>query len=215
MPTDPLEPGPIPRIRVRIESLSDLVFGLALSFGSLILIGNLPQNGSDLLVNIFTFGFSFLIVVVIWVGYTRTIAVLPTEVSSALVLNLGLLFCVALEPYLFYLLISPKLLPWVEDPASIAYALDVGLMFSFLAGLAYVVVTQQRAREEDKRLHPLVLKRFDRVVKIQAIIAIIYFASALPIFWNDTPTGKLRFYLWSSSFLMATAFRRNKRENRT
>ena len=149
-----------------------------------------------------------MIVVVTWVGYTRTIAVLPTEVPSALVLNLGLLFCVALEPYLFNLLISTNLPP-VEDAASIAYALDVGLMFSFLAGLAYIVVRQQKAREEDKRLHPLVLKRFERVVKIQAIIAIIYFASALPIFW-DTPIGKLRFYLWSSSFLMATAFRRNK-----
>lgn len=160
-PTDPLEPEPIPRIRVRIESLSDLVFGLALSFGSLILIGSQPANGLDLLVNIFTFGFSFLIVVVIWVGYTRTIAALPTEVPSALVLNLGLLFFVALEPYLFYLLIS-TILPAVEDAASIAYALDVGLMFSFLAGLAYVVVGQQKAREEDKRLHPLVLKRFER-----------------------------------------------------
>lgn len=188
--------------------MSDLVFGLALSFGSLILIGSQPRSGSDLLVNIFTFGFSFLIVVVIWVGYTRTIAVLTTEVPSALVLNLGLLFCVALEPYLFYLLIS-TMLSAVEDAASIAYALDVGLMFSFLAGLAYVVVGQQKAREKDKRLHPLVMKRFERVVKIQAIIAIIYFASALPIFW-DTPIGNLRFYLWSSSFLMATAFRRNK-----
>jgi len=33
--------GP-PRIRVRIESLSDLVFGLALSIGSIILVGKQP-----------------------------------------------------------------------------------------------------------------------------------------------------------------------------
>ncbi|MDA4136862.1 MAG: hypothetical protein OK449_07720 [Thaumarchaeota archaeon] len=33
------EPVGIPRIKVRMESLSDIVFGLALSIGSLVLIG--------------------------------------------------------------------------------------------------------------------------------------------------------------------------------
>ena len=79
--TEGLESSAVPRIRVRIESLSDLDFGLALSFGSLILIGSQPRNGRDLLVNVFIFGFSFMIVVWTWIGYTRTVAVLPGEAS--------------------------------------------------------------------------------------------------------------------------------------
>ena len=41
-----------PRIKVRIESLSDLVFGLTLSIGSLFLVNRVPQNGQDLGVNV-------------------------------------------------------------------------------------------------------------------------------------------------------------------
>ncbi|HUK75619.1 MAG TPA: hypothetical protein VLU99_07490, partial [Nitrososphaerales archaeon] len=76
--------APLPRIKVRIESLSDLVFGLALSFGSLLLVGRMPQSGSDLVVNVLLFGFGFLIVVMTWLGYSRTVAVLPVEVPFAL-----------------------------------------------------------------------------------------------------------------------------------
>ena len=35
--------APNPRIKIRIETLSDLVFGLALSIGSLVLIGRSPK----------------------------------------------------------------------------------------------------------------------------------------------------------------------------
>src|SRR2546427_511512 len=52
-------------------------------------------------------------------------AVLPVEVPFALLLNLLLLFCVALEPYLFFILASVDSLDLVNTE-SIAYALDVG-----------------------------------------------------------------------------------------
>jgi hypothetical protein len=207
--TEPSEDRAFPRIKVRIESLSDLVFGLALSFGSLILIGSQPQNGLDLLNNVFIFGFSFMIVVMTWLGYSRTIAVLPSEVPNALALNLGLLFCVALEPYLFYLLASTKIMALV-DPASIAYAIDAGLMFLFLAGLAYIVVNQQKRSPEEKRLHPQLIVRLTRLMRIQAIVGGIYIASALPIFWISTPVGPLRFLLFFAPILIVAAYRRPK-----
>lgn len=207
---DGLESSTIPRVRVRIESLSDLVFGLALSFGSLILIASQPRDGFGLLNNIFTFGFSFMIIVTTWIGYTRTIAVLPAEAPNALVLNLGLLFCVALEPYLFYLVATTALVDLI-GPASIAYAIDGGFMFLSLAGLAYTVVDQERRRPStEQRMHPLLLRRFGRVWKIQAITGIIYLISTLPIFWVETPIGRLRFFLWFSPFLILLATRRQK-----
>lgn len=206
---DRSESSAVPRIRVRIESLSDLVFGLALSFGSLILIGSQPKNGVDLLVNIFIFGFSFMIVVLTWLGYTRTISVLSSDVPYALGLNLSLLFCVALEPYLFYLLISTQIIPLV-DPASIAYSIDVGLMYLSLAGLARLVVVQETRSGREARLHPLVLARFKRVTRLQAVIGIIFLLSALPVFWVDTPVGRLRFLLWFAPFLLVPAYRRQR-----
>src|SRR5438445_13001369 len=119
------------------------------------------------------------------------------------------LFCVALEPYLFYVVITTKTVE-LADPASIAYGLDAGLMFLFLAGLGYLVVKQGRSRREDNRLHPVVLNRFRRFMKLQAIVGGIYIASALPIFWIDTPIGPPRFLLWSCPFIILTAFRKPK-----
>jgi hypothetical protein len=100
--------GPAPRIKIRIESLSDLVFGLALSIGTLFLVGNVPQSGQDILVNMALFGFGFFIIVMVWLGYSRTMAVLPIEVPFALAANLVLLFLVAIEPYLFFVLVLSK-----------------------------------------------------------------------------------------------------------
>jgi len=112
-----------PRIKIRIESLSDLIFGLALSIGSLELIARTPQTPADLGASVVLFAFSFVVVVSIWVGYTRIMAVLAGEGGSVFALNLILLFCVALEPYLFYVCLlytspSPRDLSTSRMPSS-------------------------------------------------------------------------------------------------
>jgi len=94
----------IPPIKVRLESLSDLVFGLALSIGSLSLILNIPTTAGGLSVDVEVFAFSFLIIVGVWLNYSRIVSVLPVETGGIMSLNLALLFCVAIEPFLFYLL---------------------------------------------------------------------------------------------------------------
>jgi hypothetical protein len=201
---------PPPRIRVRIESLSDLVFGLALSIGSIILVGKQPQSGQDIAVNVLLFGFGFLIIVMTWLGYSRTMAVLPVEAPFALLANLVLLFIVAVEPYLFYVLTSVQT-SGLADAASVVYALDVGGMFLMQAALARMVVNGEKASSSGKPpLHPVVLARFRRVVKLNTVIGLVFVVSALPVFWVDTSIGFLRFYLWSSSFLFL-AMRRQPR----
>ena len=192
-----------PRIRIRIESLSDLVFGLALSIGSLVLIGKAPQSGQDLAVNILLFGFGFLVVVMIWLGYSRTMAALPGEAPSALYFNLVLLFCVALAPYLFYVLSSSPTED-VLNAGSAAYGLDVGLMFLLLAGLARLVVKgEEKARSGGHSMvHPLVARRFRAIMRAEIVSGLIFVASALPVFWVNTPVGFLRFTLWYSAFVI-------------
>lgn len=214
--------SPPPRIKIRIESLSDLVFGLALSIGSIILVGSVPQDGVALATNVLYFGFGFAIIVLTWLGYSRTTAVLPDEVPFALFSNIFLLFVVALEPYLFYVLINAQS-AGLADAASVAYGLDVGGMFLMQAALASLVLKEQSDRtvpaaDQSARrpLHPVTLARFRVVARSNFLVGLVFVASALPIFWIDTPIGYLRFYLWSSSFvLLYPLFRYRGRRTRT
>ena len=122
------------RSKLRLENLSDLVFGLALSLGSIILVSKSVATPSDLLTNVALFGFSFLIVIWIWSGYTNVMAVLPSEIRGTFLLNIALLFCVAIEPYLFYVLYQPISIGFL-DFASSLYAVDGAAMMFILAGL--------------------------------------------------------------------------------
>ncbi len=199
-----------PRIKIRIESLSDLVFGLALSIGSLVLIGKMPANGTDLATNVVLFGFGFAIVVLIWLGYSRTTAVLAMEVPYAMLSNVVLLFFVALEPYLYYVLQTVST-AGLADAASVAYALDLGGMFFMLAALGQLVLKQAGTKSAGHPpLHPLVLERFKRIGRADLIAGAAFAISALPIFWINTPVGYLRFYLWSIAFVafIPSLFRR-------
>jgi len=194
--------GLAPRVKIRIESLSDLVFGLALSIGALFLVGNPPQNGQGIIVNVALFGFGFFIVVMTWLGYSRTMAVLPQEVPFALVANMTLLFPVAIEPYLFFVLVLANS-PGLADAASVVYAVDVGGLFLAQAALAKLVVKEgEGGRKYMKEIHPLVLARFKRVFRLDLAVGAIFLVSAFPFFWVTTPGFYLRFYFWMASFFV-------------
>ncbi|HEV2120324.1 MAG TPA: TMEM175 family protein [Candidatus Bathyarchaeia archaeon] len=204
-----------PRIKIRIESLSDLVFGLALSIGSLELLARTPQTPTDLAASVALFAFSFLIVVSIWFGYARIMAVIPQETGAAISLNLLLLFCVVLEPYLFFVLQSQPSNISFLDWASFGYALDVGAMFLILGGLIRPILRKKISGVERPELHPVLLRRFRIAMFFYAFVAVTYFVSALPFFWVDTPIGPLRFVLWYSAFAFVFLGLLNRRRERT
>jgi uncharacterized membrane protein len=163
-----------------------LVFGLALSIGSIILISKIPQTPDDIVSAIELFGPSFLIVVWIWSGYTRVMISLPFETEGTFTLNIFLLFLVATEPYLFYVLEeSPHSL---QDFASSVYALDVGAMMLVLAGLAYLLLNAGRKHEKNN-LSPDLVKRFRRVMILETLTGAIFLVSAIPFFWIPVPIG--------------------------
>jgi uncharacterized membrane protein len=192
-----------PRTKIRVESLSDLVFGLALSIGSLILVDRGVQSAESLEVNVLLFGFGFLIIIMVWLRYSRTMAVLPVDVPFVLLTNLALLFLVALEPYLFYVLWSVPT-PGLSDSASAAYALDLGGMFFMQAVLAYLVVKEEKVGLHGQRPpRPAVRRRFLRAARMNAILGVVFVVSALPFFWVDTQVGPLRYYLWVAIFLLS------------
>jgi hypothetical protein len=194
-----------------------MVFGLALSIGSLFLILNVSPNGvpnlSTIFFNILFFGFGFVIIVMIWLGYSRTMSVLPIEVPSALFLNIVLLFTIAIEPYLLYVLFTFANHSDIAYYSSTAYALDIGTTFFVLAGLARLVI-KENTEKGKLHLHPIIIARFKSILKIEYLVAGFFLVSALPIFWVDTPIGKLRFILWYSSFVFFFARRPPKAEAR-
>lgn len=189
-----------PRTKLRIENLSDLVFGLALSIGSIVLISKLPQTPADLVTGIALFGASFLLVVWIWAGYNTTMTALPYEVSGTFLLNITLLFCVAVQPYLFYVLADDQ--SSLLGFASSVYALDVGAMVFVLAGLVRILLSEEK-RLDSHRLPPARLRRFRRSVISLTTGGAIFTISALPFFWIPVPLGGfVRLDMWYSAIVI-------------
>jgi uncharacterized membrane protein len=206
--------SPSGRIKVRIESLSDLVFGLALSIGSIGFLSSPPKSAFELAKNVAFFGFSFVILVFTWLGYSRTIAVLSKEKESTLFLNILLLFLVAIEPYLFFILVTvPSNVPnsdYLANIYSTAYALDVGGMYLIQAALARQVLLESKDAEKQYPKN-VVLQRFRGIMIAEIAIGLAFLISSLPFFWIETPISEVRFIFWYSSFAIFFVIRAGNR----
>ncbi len=175
----------------RIETLSDLIFGLALSIGALTLIGQQPRDFGQLVQSIFFYAFSFLILISVWYTYTRTMAELRIETSRLVELNILLLFLVSIEPFLFNQLNYSS--PLVEN-VSILYAFDLGGLFVIQAFLANHILSDKTKLES-------VLQTYKLRRNTMIMSAAIFFISTLPFFWSlsipvDGASLPLRIIFW-------------------
>jgi uncharacterized membrane protein len=196
-----------PNVKLNIENLSNLVFGLALSIGAIALIGSGISHPSNAVVlsEIEEFAFSFLILIGIWASYSRIITVLPIETSRAFNLNLALLFCVSIEPFLFYNLEANTPTIGQVDFASTAFALDLGAMYLLEAGLTSVLL--RRARQGTFKLHPDLVSNFKARFVGQIVGGVLFLISiAIPINFLFLPIISelkyLRFVFWYAAFLV-------------
>ncbi len=190
-----------PRPRPRIQSLSDLIFGLALSIGALSLIQKTPATPEALFGSIAIFGFSFLILIFVWFRYTEIMSVLPVETGRTRALNTVMLFLVAIEPYLFNQLsfgVNSSNAPALsQEVASATYAVALGAIWSILAMFAHILTI------EEKNLVATDLLRKYRVQRNLAIIGSgVFFLSILPIFWTAVEGTSLRYLMWASTFFV-------------
>ena len=205
MPDD-IEPIKIStqRPRPRIQSLSDLIFGLALSIGALTLIGNKPTDAAMLFGNIATFGFSFLILIFVWFRYTETMSVLPIETTRTRSLNTALLFLVAIEPYLFNQLlfgltaaIPTAVSGLPQDVASAAYALDLGAIWLILAAFTHILSIEEKAL-----VAPDLFKKYKSMRNLEIVVAVFFLVSILPPFWTPIGGTSLRYLTWALTFFV-------------
>ena len=178
--------------RPRIQVLSDLIFGLALSIGAVQLVTSPPTNPGDLTNDIVTFGFSFLILIGVWNRYTATTSVMPVETRLMVRLNMLLLFLVAIEPFLFEVLVSRGFGDPTGVMASLYYGLDIGTM-----NLVMAYFTHLLAQEERKLIPREMIGRYKAVRDNLVLVAAIFLVSDLPIFGAIYVLGEpLRVILW-------------------
>ena len=188
--------------RPRIQSLSDLIFGLALSIGALTLIGQKPSDFQGLVLSILYYGFSFLILINIWRSYTRTMSLLPVETAKLINLNILLLFLVSIEPYLFNQLLASSLV--VAQNVSILYAFDLGGLTAIQAFFTNSLISEKKKTIPEQLLREYKLRR-----TLQLIIALIFFVSTIPVFWtwgielSNSVNTPLRLFFWFIALFMS------------
>ena len=178
--------------RPRIQGLSDLIFGLALSIGSAQTFLNYPKGGYDIVATLVVFGFSFLILINVWLRYTSITSVVPIETVTMVRLNVLLLFLVAIEPYLFYILTKSGLSVDPGLDASSFYALDI-------AGMNFIIAyfTHLTTIERKKLIPPDMIPRFRLSRTLLLMVGLIFAVSAIPYFGTVTVIGQsLREVLW-------------------
>lgn len=190
--------------RPRIQTLSDMIFGLALSIGALTLIGQKPSDFQQLLLNILYYGFSFLILISIWRSYSRTISLLPVETERLINLNILLLFLVSIEPYLFNQLLF---VPAIEQNVSIIYAFDLGGL-----SLIQTFFTNSLIDEKKKIISEQLRREYTSQRNRQLIVALLFFVSTIPVFWSwkvelgNVINMPLRIIIWFIALIL-TMFR--------
>jgi len=195
------------RPKPRIESLSDMVFGLALSVGAITLVGNPPTNTTELASDIATFAFSFLILINVWMRYTKIMSVLPLENRWTISLNTFLLFIVSIEPFLFNLFFrtNSSTSPGYYNVLSIAYGADLGILMLILGFFTTVLADEQR-----KLVPKDMLKEFNYDAISFYFSAALFFVSALIPLSVPGIGIPLRFDLWLVPFLVGALRRRGR-----
>ena len=184
------------------KEAAKMLFGLAIAISAIPLLLRLPREPFGIVIDLAEFGFSFLILISVWLLYWNIMSVLPLEDRTIVALNIGLLFLVSIEPYLFYLNITFDLVAHepLLNAASILYALDMTGLMVILA-----MFTQELAKEEKGLVPKQSLGQYKRIRDIMLISAVLFAVTVIPAFWTtkllDQP---IRFLFWFIPLLLSS-----------
>lgn len=185
--------APVPRPRV--QGLSDLIFGLALSIGAIELVTSSSNvstlNNGEIEIAVAAFAFNFLILINVWNRYTSITSVIPVETVLMVRLNMLLLFLVAIEPYFFNLVVLTSSVS-VGSAVSAYYALDLGVMNIVLGYFTHILVSQGKTSVALD-----VIDHYRRTRWVTVVIGLLFIVSALPGLWTLYVFGtSVRVWLW-------------------
>src|SRR5438034_4282836 len=158
------------RPRPRLETLSDLIYGLSLSIGaiSLVITNSQSSSAGDINRNILDFLFVFLILITSWIIYTSDMSVLPIETRLVTFLNVLLLILLAIIPYLFDQVVSTFNPLSVQEYASILFTGDFAGSLLILAIFAHII-----AQEEEHLVDGEIMIRFRRIRNRLSLLTVI------------------------------------------
>jgi len=196
--------------RPRIQTLSDMIFGLALSIGAVTLLNQKPTDVLAVAYSVLSFGFSFLILATVWLRYSRIMSVLPAESSGTIVANMLLLFLVSVEPYLFNLMTASSYAPPSGQldlgATTVLYALDLGALQVILGYFLHELTVEERRLIPKELVRSYTLSMYTTFAS-----AAVFLLSTLPVFWSvlviQSPTVPLRFVMWNVVWVLNTARR--------
>ena len=191
--------------RPSLQTLSDLIFGLALSIGALSLIGQQLTDFSQILVSLSFFALGFYLLVSVWYRYASIMKVLPFETSSLVILNMLLLFLVAIEPYLLNVSTSAtqNTVQAIRNPVSQLYAIDFGSIYIILAYFLLQLIHQERKPHNENSL-----RRYKENLAFSLVLASVFFISALPFFeTGGISYFNLRQLMWIALLPIGVVFR--------
>ena len=184
------------------KEAAKMLFGLAIGISAIPLLLRVPLAPFGIVIDVSEFGFSFLILISVWLVYWNIMSVLPLEDRTVVALNVGLLFLVSIEPYLFYLNITFDLVAHeaLLYASSVLYALDMtGLM------LILALFAQELAREERSLVPKKSLAQYERLRDVFLVSAVLFAITILPAFWVIKLLGQpMRFYFWSIPLIIST-----------
>jgi uncharacterized membrane protein len=185
--------------KYRIEGLSDLVFGLALSIGSLAMINQNVNDEGDIISGMIWFIFGFFIIVNVWISYSNVMAERRVETELDFRLNLVLLLLVSIEPYLLYLMGKED--SGMMGFSTTIYAIDIGLIM--------LVIGLFHHRRMDGESIDDKIDKADRAKRDRYfIVASFFLISAIPMFWStEIFDMKARYFIWALSIVPSLLWR--------
>lgn len=181
------------RPRPRLETLSDLIYGLSLSIGaiSLVIMNNQSSSASDINRNILDFLFVFLILITSWIIYTSDMSVLPIETRFVTFLNIVLLVLVSIFPYLFDQAVSTFNASSVQDYASTLFTGDYAATLLIMAVFAHII-----AQEEEHLVDGEIMIRFRRARNRLSVLTVVVLLSMV-VPWGWALIGiHVRLFVW-------------------
>jgi uncharacterized membrane protein len=196
------------KLKLDIQGLSNLIFGLALSIGALTLVGQPPRSFEQLLASLGFYGFSFMVLVSVWRNYSSVMSELSAETERLVDLNVLLLFLVSIEPYLFNMLFATAGSLW--DNVSIVFGLDFAAMYLILAFFNHSIVRK-------KNQNAAYLKIFQADRNYDLLIAVVFVISAVPLFGaislfevsvgNSVYNLPVRPFIWIAALVLGLLWR--------
>ncbi len=180
-------------VKKAIDSLSNMVFGLALSIGTVALITSASATQQQITSGIETFAFSFILIIYAWFRYTKVFGIIKVESQAVMNLNIVLLFFIVIEPYTYALLQSSSAA--LIGFTSMLFALDMAAIMLVLATLYFFALKQHRGEKSKE------LETYAHIGQ-GLFLAGAVFAVSLAL-----PTG-LRIDAWFVSAIIGIFFRR-------